>query len=326
VSGDTCCRHCEPFDLLFWHSDAIVGKSYEITPKVIISRDFRAIRFFRRQHDNNQPSRRTSLIAHMGDAEDSDSDNESHGSSFLQALIDENEKALIDEEEKARTQSGINEDKTPDGTGPPPAVHVDMTEATPPITTPPSNSGRSRKKRGVATTARVTSSSKKKKIAAQCRKGARVKVTRSHLFHVLETDDQRDKLKGYGNSRNFFGRILSGSGKEGYRIRFDDLPAAHQDVTIKRRILITVLEEGKEEKEHDHVNQLAEELAEIRPLTTRKEEPAKDSTNKLCALEKETIATTKRFALKWGRGDDEVIDWKITSKGAGVQKTHGCAF
>jgi hypothetical protein len=46
------------------------------------------------------------------------------------------------------------------------------------LTTPPSNSGGSRK-RGVATTARATtSSSKKKKVAAQCRKGARVKVTR----------------------------------------------------------------------------------------------------------------------------------------------------
>jgi hypothetical protein len=284
-----------------------------MTPKLIISRDFRAIRFFRRRHHNNQPSRRTSIIAHMGDAEDrdsnKDSDNESHASSLLRALTDENEKAL---------QSGIpllddddKEDEAPDGTGPPAAVEVDLTEATPPITTPPSNSGCSRKKRAVATTARVTSSSKKKKIAAQCRKGARVKVTRSLLFHVLDDDEQREKLKGYGNSRNFFGRILSGSGKEGYKIRFDDLPAGHQDVMIKRRILITVLEDGEEEKEHDHINQLAEELAEIRQPSTRKEEPAKESTSRFCALEKETISTTKRFGLKWGRGDDEVIDWKI---------------
>jgi hypothetical protein len=71
---------------------------------------------------------------------------------------------------------------------------VGETEDTAPsnLTTPPSNSGGSRK-RGVATTARAsTSSTKKKKFAAaQCRKGARVKVTRSNLFHVLEHDEQR---------------------------------------------------------------------------------------------------------------------------------------
>jgi hypothetical protein len=120
--------------------------------------------------------------------------------------------------------------------------------APPILVTPPSNSGGSTK-RGVATTARATASlSKKKKVAAQCRKGARVKVTRCNLFHVLEHDEQRETLKGYGNSRNYYGRILSGSGKQGYNICFDDLPAAFQDVTIKRRILKTVVEDGEEEK------------------------------------------------------------------------------
>jgi hypothetical protein len=66
--------------------------------------------------------------------------------------------------------------------------------APPILATPPSNSGGSRK-RGVATTARATTSlSKKKKVAAQCHKGARVKVTRSNLFQVLEHDEQREIL------------------------------------------------------------------------------------------------------------------------------------
>jgi hypothetical protein len=147
--------------------------------------------------------------------------------------------------------------------------------------------------------------------ATQCQKGVPVKVKRSLLLHVLEHNDQRDKLKGYGNSRNFFGRILSGSGKQGYMICFNDLPAGHQDVTIKRYILITVIEDSEEEKEHDHMNQLAEELAEIRPPTAKREEPAKDSTNKLCELEMETISTTKQFGFKWGHSEDEVINWKI---------------
>ena len=177
------------------------------------------------------------------------------------------------------------------------AITVAITEATPAITTPPSIS----KKRGVPTTARTTASSKKKKASAQCRKGARVKITRSLLFHILEHDEQREKLKGYGNSRNFFGRILSGSGKTGYSIRFDDLPAGYQDVHVKIRILITVLEDGEEEKETDHTNQLAKELAEIRPPTATKEAPAKSSTDKFCALDTETIAAATIFGLNGAR-------------------------
>jgi hypothetical protein len=45
----------------------------------------------------------------------------------------------------------------------------------------------------LVTTACSTSSSKKKKAAAQCQKGARVKVTKSHLFHVLKHNVQKER-------------------------------------------------------------------------------------------------------------------------------------
>jgi hypothetical protein len=186
-----------------------------------------------------------------------------------------------------------------------------ITEATPTITAPTITAPPGSRKRGVATAARTTSSSKKKKASAQCRKGARVKIKRSLLFHVLEHDDQKEKLEGHSNSRNFFGTFLSGSGKTGCKIRFDDLPAGNQDVNVKRRNLITVLEDGEEEKEHDHTNQLAEELAETHPPTAAKEAPAKNSTDKLCALDAETIAAATVFGLKWGQGEDKVVNWKM---------------
>jgi hypothetical protein len=201
-------------------------------------------------------------------------------------------------------------------------VGQETRDTSPPIlATPPSNSGGFRKQ-GVATTAcATTSSSKKKKLAAQCRKGAHVKVTRSNIFHVLEHDEQRETLKGYGNSRNYYGQILSGSGKQGYNICFDDLPAAFQDVTIKRRILITVVEDGEEEKEHDHVNQpAAEDLAEITQKPAQKELPAKESINKFCSLETDTLSSGKKFDLRWGPGDDEVINWKILADGENITK------
>jgi hypothetical protein len=55
-------------------------------------------------------------------------------------------------------------------------------------------------------------SKQKKKLRrdAQCRKRARVKVTRSTLYHVLKDDAQKESTKQYGNHRNFFGTIASG--------------------------------------------------------------------------------------------------------------------
>jgi hypothetical protein len=111
-------------------------------------------------------------------------------------------------------------DDTP-ATGPAPAGEEEdlLLEATPILMMLSSNS-RGLRKQGVATTAHATLLSKKKKVAVQCPKGAHVKVTKSHLFHVLDHDVQRDTLllKGYGNSQNFIGQLLSGSGEQSYNI------------------------------------------------------------------------------------------------------------
>jgi hypothetical protein len=57
-------------------------------------------------------------------------------------------------------------------------------------------------------------------------------------FHVLEHDEQRETLKGYGNSRKSSDKFNLGVGSK--TIIFDladDLPAGIQDVTIKRQNL-----------------------------------------------------------------------------------------
>ena len=71
------------------------------------------------------------------------------------------------------------------------------------------------------------------------------------MYHVLDHDNQRHSLKGFPNNRNYHGTVISGSGKQGYSIRFDDLPTDHQDVYIKRRQLLTVLEPTEDEIEYD---------------------------------------------------------------------------
>jgi hypothetical protein len=59
----------------------------------------------------------------------------------------------------------------------------------------------------------------------------------------------------------------------------------------------------RKERAWRHQSTLAEELAEI------SSKPA--HTELLYALKREILSTTKKFELKWGHGDDEVINWKI---------------
>ena len=70
----------------------------------------------------------------------------------------------------------------------------------------------------VSPTTTARNKKKKSQTSKRCQKGARVKVMRKDLFHVLSTDEQRHSLKGFGNNRNFHGTIVSGSGKQGYKI------------------------------------------------------------------------------------------------------------
>jgi hypothetical protein len=88
------------------------------------------------------------------------------------------------------------------------------------------------------------------------------------------------------------------------------------------KILITVVEDhGEEEKEHNRVNQLAaEELAEITPKPAHKELPEKESIKTLCTLEIDTLSSTKKLDLRWGPGNDEVINWKILADGEHITK------
>ena len=61
-------------------------------------------------------------------------------------------------------------------------------------------------------------------------------------------------LSDAGEDAWLIGEIISGNGKQGYNIKFDDLPAEDQMVYVRRRNIIVVIEEGEEEVECDHVN------------------------------------------------------------------------
>jgi hypothetical protein len=80
-------------------------------------------------------------------------------------------------------------------------------------------------------------------------------------------------LNGYGNHQKFFGTVQLGSGKQGYNILFDDLPAGNQEVRIRRHNIMTVVQEEEEEQEHDHRSAVPDACAQIN--RGRKEDPMK---------------------------------------------------
>ena len=110
------------------------------------------------------------------------------------------------------------------------------------------------KQSAAVTTSRNQQNKILKKKSIKCKKGARVKIRRDNLFHILTDPRQKVGLEKFGNSRNFHGDIISGNGKTGYYINFDDLPSGLQKVYVKRRNIITVADKEEEEKEHDHAN------------------------------------------------------------------------
>ena len=94
------------------------------------------------------------------------------------------------------------------------------------------------------TTTRNLSTYIKKKKCANCKKEARIKIRRDNLFHMLRNDNQKEDMQKHGSSPNFHGEIISGNGKQGCNVKFDDFPADDQMVRARRRNIIVVIEEG----------------------------------------------------------------------------------
>jgi hypothetical protein len=76
--------------------------------------------------------------------------------------------------------------------------------------------------------------------------------------------------------------------------------------------LISVIEDGEEEKE--------QQLAEMISKPAQKELPAKESAKNHLLLKQKLLCTTKKFGLKWGHGNDKVINWKILAAGEHIKE------
>ena len=137
-------------------------------------------------------------------------------------------------------------------------------------------------------------------------------MRRDNLFRILKSEAQKRDIAKYGNSWNFYGVIVSGNGKQGYQIKFDDLPAGNQEVYVCWRNIITVVEIGEEEVEYDHANA---DLSVIKPSTAKDVEAQAKCINAFCTKEEEDILAATKFKMnyfkEYGNPETEFIEQDI---------------
>jgi hypothetical protein len=78
----------------------------------------------------------------------------------------------------------------------------------------------------------------------------RVKITRSQLYHILVSDDQRNAIpKNVQNKLLFFGTVISrGKRKSTWNVKWGILPTNNNAVNSITRTKLTVVEDGEEDK------------------------------------------------------------------------------
>ena len=100
----------------------------------------------------------------------------------------------------------------------------------------PTSSSRNRSRRNIT------------KKSTRIDKGVRAKVQRCTLLRVLPRDDQKEVMGiNDGNSRNCYGRDISGSYNQGCNIKFNESSVGFKTVIVRKRDRIIVPDDSKEE-------------------------------------------------------------------------------
>ena len=138
--------------------------------------------------------------------------------------------------------------------------------------------------------------------------GSRVKTTRSKLYHVLQTDAQRDCLPStQANSHNFFGIVVGGTSQKGYDVQFDALPMDENIVQAYTRTKLTVVAKDEEEKDYDRPPQ----FDSVSTTTAAKKSPFIESAEHFCSLPIPELKAAKIYVMKYDNNPQEHIIWEI---------------
>jgi hypothetical protein len=142
----------------------------------------------------------------------------------------------------------------------------------------------------------------------------RVKIPRFQLFHILETDEQRQSLpKDAPNKYMFFGTAISrGKGKNTWNVKWDTLPVQSNVIKNITCTKLTVIEEGEEEKAVPDDAQPDEmEYNSDQDDASPRRSSHKDSEVEFCNMDRQSLIDAESFTMRWGSGKDDVVVWKI---------------
>ena len=123
-------------------------------------------------------------------------------------------------------------------------------------------------------------------------------MRRDNLFHMINSDTHKIYISTYGNKRNVYTVIISGNGKQGYRIKFDDLPAGNQEMYDHWRNIVTVVTFVEEEVYCDHSNT---DLNVMKPLIAKDVEVQAKCMNIFFEKKDEDIITAKRIKMNYNK-------------------------
>jgi hypothetical protein len=170
-----------------------------------------------------------------------------------------------------------------------------------------SSSEGNKRKRKASPTNTSRKSKGKSDTATRIKVGGRAKCTRKILFHLLNTESQKDCIRDFPNNYKCYGTLKSGHSNAGYRVVFDILPAGEKEVFVKRHNLEAV-GTMEEEKTYDRPTDDPDFLAES--ATKKKRTPQQMSTDSFLELNDEVTSVAKTFDMVYNRDGDKIV-WRI---------------
>jgi len=171
--------------------------------------------------------------------------------------------------------------------------------------------GRGKRKSPVGTT---TARKKKiKKTQTKIKLGCRVYSTRKTLFLCgLLSENQQNAIRSFPQNFRLHGTVKSGKGTSGYNVEYDLFPAGEKLCRGVLRNRMITLKEGEEEIEvPESIEAMAEIEQEEEEEKKKKLSVYHEALKSFTEMSKEDIQAARLFEMKYGNGDNDVIEWEI---------------
>ena len=141
-----------------------------------------------------------------------------------------------------------------------------------------------------------------------------MKIQQKRLYPICATDDQHNTLPTEDpNCTFYYGMVLGNTSQKGYNVQFDILPESNNTIERVRRLLLFVLEEGKDELlMHPKLQAMLD--GELITHREKGKSPETKDEDAFVKQETETLKTTKILEVRFRR-NEEPIKWTILGNG-----------